>query len=454
MIHIKCGLDLPIDGLPTGTADTKPVITPASEPTTLALLGDDYVGLKPTMAVQVGDSVKQGQLLFTDKKTPGVRYTAPACGKVIAVNRGARRAFQSLVIERDGDDEVEFQSFADDALDGLDRSAVVENLIESGLWTTLRTRPFSRVPAPDATPHSIFVTAIDTNPLAVKPEIVIDESRPQFLAGLRVIRHLTDGKLFVVRAAGCVGTETDLEFVTSEEFDGPHPAGLAGTHIHFLDPVHEHKTVWYLNYQDVIAIGGLFLTGRLPVDRVISIAGPAVKEPCLVRSRVGARISELTAERLKEGDNRVISGSVLSGRIADGPFDYLGRYHLQVSGLSEGRERKLFGWLSPGFGMFSIKRIVASRWLNKPERFAFTTSLQGSERSMVPIGMYEDVMPLDIEPTFLLRALIVEDIEDAIQLGCLELDEEDLALCTFVCPSKYEFGPILRRNLTRIEQEG
>jgi Na+-transporting NADH:ubiquinone oxidoreductase subunit A len=454
MIHIKCGLDLPIDGIPTGAADVSPAIQPGAEPLTVALLGDDYVGLKPTMAVQVGDSVKQGQLLFTDKKTPGVRFTSPACGKVIAVNRGARRAFQSLVIERAGDDEVEFKSYASDALDGLGRDAVRENLIESGLWTALRTRPFSRIPAPDTVPNSIFVTAIDTNPLAVKPEVVIDENQPQFEAGLRVMRQLTDGRLFVVRSADCAGAEAELDFVTSAEFVGPHPAGLPGTHIHFLDPVHENKTVWHVNYQDVIAIGSLFLSGRLPVDRVISVAGPAVQEPCLVRTRLGACVSGLMTERLKEGDTRVISGSVLSGRIADGPFDYLGRYHLQISALSEGRERKLFGWLTPGRDIFSIKRIVASRWFNQPERFAFTTSLQGSERSMVPIGMYEDVMPLDIEPTFLLRALIVEDIEDAIQLGCLELDEEDLALCTFVCPSKYEFGPILRRNLTRIEKEG
>jgi Na+-transporting NADH:ubiquinone oxidoreductase subunit A len=284
--------------------------------------------------------------------------------------------------------------------------------------------------------------------------LVIAEAGAEFIYGLQVIRRLCEGPLFLCKRPDTEIPGCDLDIVRVCEFDGPHPAGLPGTHIHFLDPVSEKKTVWYLNYQDVIAVGKFFVSGRVPVDRVISVAGPVHKNPRLLRTRLGAGIAELVAGELQEGDNRIISGSVLSGRMAVGPYAYLGRYHLQISALAEGRERTFLGWQRPGFDKFSIKRAFASAFFRSGQRFPLTTSLEGSRRAMVPIGMYESVMPLDIEPTFLLRALIVDDIEQARALGCLELDEEDLALCTFVCPGKYEYGPMLRRNLAQIEKGG
>ena len=454
MIPIQKGLDLPIDGGPILSPDGKTPVEDAASVKTVALVGDDYIGMKPTMFVKEGDRVKLGERLFEDKKTPGVQFTAPGCGRVVAVNRGAKRVFQSVVIELQGDEEVEFQSYHDADLSTLSREQIRKNLIEAGLWTALRTRPYSKVPPPESLPHSIFVSAIDTNPLAPSPEIVLDENRQEFIFGLTILRRLTEGNLFLCTAPGAVVPGADLDSVTTEEFNGPHPAGLPGTHIHFLDPVSERKTVWYLNYQDVIAIGKLFVTGRLPVDRVISIAGPAITQPRLVRTRVGASTSDLVDGSLKEGENRVISGPVLSGRTAAGTVAYLGRYHLQVSALAEGRERVFLGWHRLGFDKFSIRRVFASALHGNGIKFPFTTSTEGSKRAMVPIGMYEDVMPMDIFPTFLLRALAVGDTEQAQALGCLELDEEDLALCTFVCPGKTEWGPILRTNLSRIELEG
>jgi len=448
MITIKKGLDLPIVNEPRQEIEEgRPIRR-------VALIGDDSIGMKPTLAVREGARVKLGQLLFTDKRTPGVRYTSPGSGTVAAINRGEKRRFQSIVIELDGDEEVTFDSYEPEQLDTLSRDQVRENLVESGLWTAIRTRPFSKVPSPDSVPHSIFVTAIDTNPLAARPEKILGQRANEFLWGLRVLRHLTDGSLFLCTAPDEEIPGTDLEFVTAEQFAGPHPAGLPGTHIHFLDPVSDSKTVWYLNYQDVIAIGHLFTTGRLLVERVVSFAGPSVKNPRLVRTRLGASIDELVQDELTEGNHRVISGSVLSGRRAAGPFAFLGRYHLQVSALAEGGKREFLGWLQLGFQKFSIRPVYASRWSRRPRKFAFTTSREGSPRAMVPIGVYEDVMPLDILPTFLLRALIIGDTDQAQALGCLELDEEDLALCTFVCPGKYEYGPILRANLERIEKEG
>jgi Na+-transporting NADH:ubiquinone oxidoreductase subunit A len=448
MIRIKQGLDIPLVGAPEQKIDQRP------RASRVALVGSDYIGMKPTMEVREGDHVRRGQLLFTDKKVPGIRFTSPAAGKVLEINRGDKRVFQSLVIQVEGDEQETFNSYYDSDLPGLSREQVRDNLVQSGLWTSLRTRPFSKVPDPNSVPHALFVTAMDTTPLAAQPEVILGENSAEFRHGLQVLKHLTDGRLFLCKAPGVEIPGADLEIATVEEFAGPHPAGLPGTHIHFLSPVSEKRTVWYVGYQDVVAIGQLFVTGKLPVERVVSLAGSSVERPRLVRTQLGASLDELTEGELKEGNHRVISGSVLSGRTATGPFAYLGRYHQQVSVIPEGGEREFLGWQKPGFDKFSIKRVFASAFLGKGQKFELTTSRQGSKRAMVPVGAYERVLPLDMIPTFLLRALITGDTEQAQLLGCLELDEEDLALCTFVCPGKYEYGPMLRRSLTEIEKEG
>lgn len=449
MKRITKGLDLPITNSPE-----QKIYDNSATVRTVAVLGDDYVGMKPTMAVSEGDVVKRGQVLFSDKKSPRISFTAPVAGKVVGVNRGAKRAFQSVVIEKDGDEAVRFDSILNQDVTTLSRDEVVSALADSGLWVSFRTRPFSRVPSPDTTPSSIFVTAIDTNPLAARPSVVIAEREQDFTIGLQVLQALTDGQVFLNKFPGVSLPGMTLPGVTTVEFEGPHPAGLAGTHIHLLDPVSDSKTVWHLNYQDVLAIGYLFNQGELDSRRVISLAGPAAKEARLIRTTIGASLSEITADELITGDIRVISGSVLSGRGQSDVNSYLGRYHLQVSALVEGREREFLGWQKPGLNKFSIKRIFASAFFARDQQYDFTTSTEGSKRAMVPIGMYEKIMPLDILPTFLLRALIVGDTEQATALGALELDEEDLALCTFVCPGKYEYGTILRENLDKIERDG
>lgn len=448
MIKITNGLDLPLAGEP------KQTIEEGRPPGTVAVLGPDYIGMKPSMAVSEGDRVKKGQVLFEDKKTPGVKYTAPAAGRVAAINRGAKRVFQSLVIEVDGEGEQEFASHDRSDLTALDRDQVRENLVESGLWTALRTRPFSKVPRPDSVPHSIFVTAMDTTPHAPDQETILAEYEFPFIHGLQVIRHLTDGDVFLCKEPGANIPGSDLKFPKVVEFAGPHPAGLPGTHIHYLDPVSLSKTVWWLNYQDVIAIGILFTTGKLWDERIVSLAGPVVDRPRLIRTRLGSNLLELTDGEIHVDRPRLISGSVLSGRQITEPFHFLGRYHLQVSALREGGEREMLGWLKPGFDTFSITRLFASAFFGRGKKFSLSTSQGGSRRAMVPVESYERVMPLDLLPTQLLRALIVEDTEQAQALGCLELDEEDVALCTYVCPGKYEYGPLLRENLQVIEAEG
>ncbi|MDG9760016.1 Na(+)-translocating NADH-quinone reductase subunit A [Pseudomonas sediminis] len=445
MIKLKHGLDLPITGAPTQRIEAaRPVRS-------VAVIGFDYHGMKPTMEVQVGDRVKLGQLLFTDKKTPGVRYTAPAAGVISAIHRGEKRVLQSVVIDIDGDEQETFAQYAADQLEALSDEQVRENLQQSGLWTALRTRPFSKVPALDAVPSSIFVTAIDTHPLAADPAVIIGEHAADFENGLKVLGNLA--KVFLCKADGASLPGEKLAKVQSEAFAGPHPAGLPGTHIHFLDPVSTSKSVWQIGYQDVIAVGKLFTTGQLFVERVVALGGPVAEQPRLLRTRLGANLEELTAGELKPGFNRVISGSVFGGRTAQGAFAFLGRYHNQVSCLSEGNEREMMHYLRAGVNKHSVLNIFVSK-LAGSKLFNFTTTTNGSPRAMVPVGNYEAVMPLDILPTQLLRYLIVGDTEMAQKLGCLELDEEDLALCTYVCAGKYEYGPILRDNLTRIEKEG
>ena len=446
MITIKKGLDLPISGAPEQVIQNGPAITE------VAILGEEYAGMRPSMAVKAGDTVKKGQLLFSDKKNVGVKFTAPASGVVKEINRGAKRVLQSVVISVDGQESLSFPKYESAQLPTLERSAIVESLIESGAWTALRTRPFSSVPRIDAVPASIFVTAMDTNPLAASAELIINENKQAFTDGLSLLSQLTEGKVYVCKGESSL-PKSALENVEEKLFSGVHPAGLAGTHIHFIDPVSATKQVWSINYQDVIAFGLLFTTGEIYSDKVISLAGPAVKNPRLLRTVMGASIKQLTNNELIAGEVRPVSGSVLCGTTATGPHAYLGRYHNQVSALIEGYEKELFGWGAPGLNKFSVARVFLSVF-NKAKRFAFTTTTGGSDRAMVPIGQYERVMPLDILPTVLLRDLIVGDTDGAQTLGCLELDEEDLALCTFVCPGKYDYGSILRDNLSKIEKEG
>jgi Na+-transporting NADH:ubiquinone oxidoreductase subunit A len=446
-IRIVDGLDIPIAGKPAQE------ISGGRDATAVALLGNDYVGLRPALQVEKGDRVKLGQTLFADRKHPDIRYTSPGSGVVTGINRGARRALLSIVVSLDGDDEEVFSCWPARDLPALRRDQVRDTLLASGQWTAFRTRPYGRVPDAGTQPHSIFVTAMDSEPLAARPEVVIQEHPADFTNGLTVLSHLTEGPVFVCKAPYADLPEAPSDRVCIVAFSGPHPSGLAGTHIHFLAPVGAKRTAWHLGYQDVIAIGKLFTTGRIWTERIVALAGPMVREPRLIRARLGADIEALTRGELAEGAARIISGSVLSGRAARQPENYLGRFHNQVSVIAEaepGSDRASAEAADRGFSTYSLS---VSRTPRK-RRFSLTTALHGRPKAMVPFGQFEWVMPLDILPTQLLRALLVGDTDMAQALGCLELVEEDLALCSFVCPSKLNYGPLLREALEHIEREG
>lgn len=455
MIKLSKGLNIPINGEPVQTILGSQGDNNSMRVSHVALLGCDYHGMKPSMKVKVGDTVKAGSLVFEDKKNPGVIFTAQAAGEVVAINRGPKRVFESLVIKLQGQEKVDFGKHSLASIAKMNPEGIKDFLVKTGLWPVLKTRPFSKTPLINSAPHSIFVTMMDTDPLAPHVSVVLANQKEEFKAGLSALAALSP-KLFV-----CLSPEdkpfaeqTGLKNLQIETFSGPHPAGLAGTHIHHLDPVSLTKTVWSVYYQDVIAIGRTLLTGHLDSSKVISVGGSMVKKPGLYKVLSGASTIELTQGLIKPGINRIVSGSLLCGRQSSyAPTAYLGRFHRQICVIEEPGAREFLGWAVPGFKKYSALNVVASKLLGA-QKFNFSTTLSGSHRSMVPIGAYEKVFPLDMEPTFLLRSLFSRDTERAKDLGVLELDEEDMSLCTFVSTTKEDYGILLRENLNIIEKDG
>jgi len=445
-IHIQKGLDIPISGAPANS------IRDGNKVGQVALLGDDYIGMKPTMLVKEGDRVSLGQALFTDKKNEGIIFTSPGCGIISSINRGEKRKFQSVVIRLDGDEAVEFCT-PGASLESYPQETIRELLITSGLWTTIRTRPYGKNPAIDSSPASLFITASDSAPLAADPQTIIEDSAELYQLGLQVLRKMLPCPIHYCTEATELLECEQADGLDYYSFQGPHPAGLPSTHIHFIDAVHENKTVWHIGYQDVIGIGHLFSLGTLPTEKIISLCGAGTIDPSLIRTRIGANLVELCRRELSLDDSRIISGSVLSGRESDIETGYLGRFHDQVSVIYDSPGRSIFNWLLPGFKRFSTRPVFASAYV-KDLKLPMNTALWGGGRAIYPLGTYDEVMPLDIIATSLLKSISKGDTEKSVALGCLELIEDDLGLCGFVCPGKNEFGPVLRNVLTAVELGG
>ncbi len=444
-IRTRKGLTIPLKGSPEQR------IHPAAEITQVGVSALDYPGLKIRLRVKEGARVKRGEPLFSDKVHPHVNYVSPAGGRVAAVYRGPRRVLEGMAVEIEGDDALEFKR---PATADPDPETIRSLLLRSGLWPAIRMRPYEMVADPEVPPQALFVTAMDTQPHAPAIAPLLEGREEDFIAGLRMLARMVGVPVFLCRAPQFTLPPGDLEGRVSEVvFAGPHPAGNVGTHIHFLSPVCRGRRVWHVGIQDVLAIGEFFRTGLLPVERIVSLAGPAIRRPRLVRTRLGASLPELTRDELVSGSVRLVSGSVLTGFAVTDGRRFLGRYHQQVSALREGGRRRFLGWLYPGFTLFSAKGIVASHFLPRRE-LDLKTDLHGGQRAIIPTGVLESVCPMDILPTPLMRALMVDDLEDAEKLGMLELAEEDMALFTFVSASKLDYAEALRRNLETIRKEG
>lgn len=411
----------------------------------MAALGRDAPGVRPDLRVAVGDRVRAGQALLVDRRRPEVCVTAPGAGMVTAIERGPRRRLESVVIALEDDRAVEFEVPGAGRLPSRERIETL--LLASGLWAALRTRPFSRIPDPRTHPRAVFVTALESDPLAPDAARLIGLAGEDFARGVAALAALTDGPVWVCARPGAGLPLPDAERVRLVEVEGPHPAGLPGTHVHWLDPVGPGRTVWTVAWPAVAAIGTLLATGRLPVARVVALTGPAMTRPRLVRTRAGASTEELVAGGLAPGPCRVVSGSVLSGHAAHGPLAFLGRADTQVCALAED-PRPAPGWTAPARGG-RARRVMDLLRGTAP----WTTSLGGMRDAFFPLERTERVVPLDLPLGPLLRALVVGDPDAARQLGALELAEEDLALASYLSVGKLELGALLRGVLDELEKE-
>ena len=434
MILIKKGLNLPISGHPDPVVSDTPTIHKA------AILSNDFIGMKPTMLVKEGEKVKLGQKIIEDKKNPGVFFTSPCGGEVSSINRGDKRKFLSIEFDIDAEEEsVLFDTNQDPKT----------LLIESGLFNAFRTRPFNRTPKVEDKPDRVFINACDTNPLAVSPKDIIQLNEADFNSGVAFISSLFDFDIDL--AFEDDHRDYTFQNVNSTQFKGPHPAGLASTHINAIYPVNLHRKVWTINYQEVISIGYLVNNGKLRTHKNISLAGESVFNPSIVSARIGSNIDQLCAGKVNS-NARVISGSVLFGHDAIDAMSYLGFYDNQVTALPNHTDDVFLNWVMPGKNIHSKLNVFLSAF-KKPAKFNFNTGINGGNRAIVPVCSYEEIIPHDILMTQLLKALVVGDVEVAAELGMFELTAEDLALATYVCPSKYDYCSILMDNLNKVYEE-
>tara|TARA_B100000035_G_scaffold303228_1_gene301605 strand:- start:2029 stop:3345 length:1317 start_codon:yes stop_codon:yes gene_type:complete len=437
VIKISKGLDLPISGKPDISITDEPKISSVS------LLANDFVGMKPTMLVKENDEVKVGEKLFEDKKNPGIFFTAPAGGLIKSINRGDKRKFLSIEIEISQNEEfIDFDM-------GSSQDEIKNTLINSGLWNVFRTRPFNRTPNISSSPEALFINCCDTNPLSVDPYEIINIDKDSFDKGLETIKQLFDCDIHLTYQNN--NFDNTLSGINYHQFTGPHPAGLVGTHISKIHPVNLNSKVWTANFQDIISIGYLKKNKKIKTTKIISLGGPAVFEPSLIKVRHGSNLDEITAGKIDD-NSRVISGSVLHGHESEGVMKYLGYYDSQVSVIPDEVNEIFLNWLMPGSSLHSKLNVFISSFI-KPKKYIFNTSIGGGNRAIVPISSYEEVVPMDILVTQLLKSLVVSDIEMAIDLGMLELVPEDLSLCSYVCPSKYDYSSILMDNLNKLYLE-
>jgi Na+-transporting NADH:ubiquinone oxidoreductase subunit A len=436
---VERGFDVVLPGTPDQLIDA------AAPVRHVGVLGRDYQGLKPTLKVAVDDRVRLGDVLFTDRRDTRLQVTSPASGIISAIERGERRSLECIVIAVDGDESVHYPAFNRRGLRSLDRQDITGRLLESGLWAALRMRPFNRIPSPDTAPRWLFVTAIDTNPHAADPAVVIEGNAEAFSAGVAVLSRLATETTYVCHALGAeIPVPDEQSSIQRAEFAGPHPAGLPGTHIHHLATVDIASVAWHIGYQDVIAAGQLFVKGRLTPGRVIALGGSGTSRPRLLRTRLGARLSELLRDDMLQ-PAVVHAGSPLMLNSNRRQTEYLGRYDLQVTLIDSSEVQTHSLYRRPA----SLLGPLAWRF-RKSQRLTPRLSPPRPHQGFVPVEAFERVWPFAIPPAPLLRALLGGDTETAEALGCLELAPEDLALCTLLCPAHHNYGRALNRVLDSI----
>ena len=441
-IRLRKGLDIPIKGA------AEKILAGETNPSRFGVRPIDFPDLIPKLEVKPGDQVKAGSPLFHDKRHPEIKFTSPVSGTVLSVERGERRKMLEVTVEKNGNECIDFGK-ADPAL--LTRGKIIENLLASGLWPAVRQRPYHVIAKPGDVPKSVFISGFDTAPLAPDYNFIMKNSPASlFNTGLKAVTKLTGGKInLVLNSKESVLNNTpgvDISYIS-----GPHPAGNVGVHIHHLDPVNKGEVVWYINLQDVIAIGRLFAEGIYKPERIVALTGSEAAHPRYYKMLSGSSVTPMLSGNIRSGNVRYISGNVLTGTkiAADG---YLGYYDSQVTVIPEGDYYEFFGWAAPGAKKFSFYKTFMSSLL--PGRdYILDTNFHGGERAFVMTGQYEKVVPMDIYPMQLCKSILAGDVDMMENLGIYEVAEEDFALCEFICPSKIEIQSIIRNGLDLMIKE-
>ncbi|MEA2106219.1 MAG: Na(+)-translocating NADH-quinone reductase subunit A [Bacteroidota bacterium] len=446
VIKIKKGLDIKL----VGTAEK--ILKKAEQADTYAVKPTDFQGIRPKLLVKIGDRVKAGTPLFFDKFQPEVQFTSPVSGEVIEINRGERRIILEVVVK--ADPEIEFESFDVPDTKSLTREEIIAVLQQSGLWPAIRQRPYSIIAQANDIPKAIFISAFDSAPLAPDMDYIAKEYGNEFQQGIDILSKLTDGKIHLSLNADYppADTYTKVKGVEFYYFKGPHPAGNVGVQINKIDPINKGEVMWYTYPQEIIMIGRLFNKGIYDASKIIALTGSEVIHPKYYKIISGACIANLVKDNVTEDKPlRYISGDVLTGSkiYSQG---YVGYYDNMITVIPEGDYYEMFGWAKPGFNKFSVSRAVLS-WLIPGRKFKLDTNLHGGPRAYVMTGEYEKVFPMDIYPVQLIKAIMIEDIDLMEKLGIYEVDEEDFALCEYVCTSKTEVQSIIREGLDLMRKE-
>ncbi len=444
-IRIKKGLDIKLLGEASQQFSALPF------PETVAIKPTDFIDITPKLLVKATDPVLAGTPLFYDKHNEAVQFCSPVSGEVIEVVRGEKRKILEIKILADR--EINYVSYTRSKPNDLGREEIIDRLLNGGCWPFIRQRPFDVIANPNAKPKYVCISAFDSGPLAPDYDFILLGSEATFQAGVDAIRKLTEGKVHLnVKAANPASLFRKIQGVEINEISGPHPAGNVGVQIHHIDPLNKEEVVWYVNPQDVLIIGRLFTEGKFDASRAVALTGSQVRNPRYYKTIIGTSVKKIISDGgLKDGESRVISGNVLTGRqiAAEG---YLSFYDSQVTVIPEGNEYEFMGWLAPGIKKFSMSRTFFS-WLTPQKKHAPDTNLHGEERPFVVTGEYEKVFPMDIYPVQLLKSILIEDIELMEKLGIYEVSEEDFALCEVVCTSKIKSQEIIRRGLDLVRKE-
>ncbi|CAN5708729.1 Na(+)-translocating NADH-quinone reductase subunit A [soil metagenome] len=446
VIKIKKGLNIKLEGEAVKTIGIAP------SQGTFAIKPTNFTGLIPKLLVKEGEEIMAGSALFYDKNNEDIRFCSPVSGEVVEIVRGEKRKILEIKIL--ADKEIKYLDLQKSNPSALSRETILTTLLKGGAWPFIRQRPFGTIANPVDIPKSVFISAFDTSPLAPDYNFIMQGHDEEFQAGLDALQKLTHGKvhLNVQADADTSPVFMNATGVEINKISGPHPAGNVGVQIHHIDPVNKGELVWCVSVQDVQIIGRLFIHGRFDAYRIIALAGSQVKQPKYFKTHIGCNIKNILDEGgLKEGENRIISGNVLTGHqiLYEGYLDF---YDAQVTVIPEGKQDEFMGWLAPGFGKYSLSRTFFS-WLTPNKKFTLDSNMHGEERPFVVTGQYEKVFPMDIYPVELLKSILIEDIELMENLGIYEVVEEDFALCEFVCTSKIESQDIIRRGLEIMRKE-